>query len=85
MPTYAIYLDANTGQRTICCALCDAVSSHPGDVANKYCARCHLFHELVQDCREAVRRGATHDCGEWRTGRDRCALCERELLVEEAS
>ena len=69
MRTFAIYVDANTGQRTIWCALCDAVTANPGDVANKYCGRCHLFHELVQDCRAACFEGATHDCGEWRTAR----------------
>lgn len=25
------------------CPRCGAVSSHPDDVANRYCARCHLF------------------------------------------
>ena len=79
--TYAIYVDANTGQQVICCRHCDAVSANPRDVEHKYCGRCHLFHELVEECRRAVSTGSAHDCGEWRTGRGRCALCDR-LLVE---
>jgi hypothetical protein len=64
------------------CRLCDGVSALPGDVENKYCSRCHLFHDLVRKGRQLVAAGGTHDCGEWRTERDRCALCDRRLALE---
>jgi hypothetical protein len=65
------------GARAIRCLLCGSLSVLPGDVVNRYCARCHLFHDSVADCRRAVAAGAGHDCEEWRTGRYVCALCGR--------
>jgi hypothetical protein len=74
-PTFTVREDARG--RLIQCHLCGAVSRLAGDIEHRYCARCHLFHGLVAD----GRRLRTHDCGEWRTYRDRCALCDRDLRV----
>jgi ribosomal protein S27AE len=77
-PTYSIITE--TVPRTgIKCALCGSVSYNAGDIQEKYCGRCHLFHQIVEDGRRMLATGATHDCGEWRTARDRCALCDRDL------
>jgi hypothetical protein len=70
------------GVPAIRCALCGRTSEHPQDVANRYCARCHLFLDMVDEARELVRLGGTHDCGEWRTWRNACALCGRVLKVQ---
>jgi len=59
------------------CLLCDAISWHPGDVANRYCARCHLFHDAIEEGRRLLASGGGHECAAWRTGRDHCALCGR--------
>lgn len=72
-PTYRIVAD------TIVCLLCGSMSANSGDVRNRYCGRCHLSHDLVQSCRQSLAEGATHDCGEWRTARGLCALCDRVL------
>jgi hypothetical protein len=61
------------------CLLCGSVSVNASDVAHKYCGRCHLFHDLVADCRRDVARGSGHDCYEWETARHHCALCDRDL------
>jgi hypothetical protein len=61
------------------CLLCGAVSVNAGDVDNKYCGRCHLFHDLVGACRRDVAQGSGHDCYEWETARHHCALCDRSL------
>jgi hypothetical protein len=34
---------------------------------------------LIDEARELVAAGGTHDCGEWRTARHRCAVCDRDL------
>ena len=63
------------GRPAIRCLLCGAVSPHVGDLANRYCARCHLFHDAVADGRRHVSLRGAHDCAEWWTARRCCALC----------
>lgn len=63
----------------IVCRLCDRISELAGDVDHRYCSRCHLFHDAVAAGRRLVALGGAHDCGEWRTWRDACALCGRAL------
>lgn len=64
------------------CLMCEAESYHTADIEKLYCARCHLFHEIVRRCRTDVAKyGHTHDCGEWRTALGRCALCNRQLEI----
>jgi len=78
-PTYDLGFQYGE-RRAIRCLLCDAISWHPGDVENRYCARCHLFHDAVGIGRMLLARdGGVHECAEWRTGRDHCALCGRVL------
>jgi hypothetical protein len=69
------------GRNAIRCLLCDAISELPGDVHNRYCGRCHLFHDVVAAARAMFVAGATHDCGEWKTaGRPPvCAVCKNPL------
>lgn len=69
-------LSTVAGETVIRCLLCDSITALAGDVANKYCGRCHLFHESVQAARLMHHDGATHECAEWRTARGRCAVCE---------
>ena len=77
-PTYRIEVVA--GVRAIRCLLCDRVSELPGDVENRYCSRCHLFHDIVAEARQLLDiEGGTHECDEWRTYRDVCALCGEQL------
>lgn len=58
--TYAIR-DDGTHPRAITCLLCGLTSHHGGDVANRYCAKCGIFHEDVAgrnyqfDCVECGR------------------------------
>jgi hypothetical protein len=61
------------------CGFCGSISRNPGDIQHKYCGRCHLFHHVVAEARFLLTSGATHECGEWRTAREICALCERPL------
>jgi Family of unknown function (DUF6166) len=63
------------GVEAIRCLLCNRISELPGDVANRYCGRCHLFHEAVAEGRQLVEAGGAHECQEWPTARDVCALC----------
>jgi hypothetical protein len=63
----------------IICLLCHAVSYNLNDVERHYCGACHLFHDVVEQCRRDVANGASHDCGEWRTARGLCALCGAEV------
>jgi hypothetical protein len=63
----------------IVCRLCGSISALRGDVDNRYCARCHLFHEHVAQARAMHAAGASHECDEWRTARGRCAVCDRAL------
>jgi hypothetical protein len=80
-PAPTFRLETTHGVTAIRCLLCDRVSELPGDVTNRYCGRCHLFHDLVAEARFMVARypGATHECEEWRTWRDRCAICDSTL------
>jgi len=83
--TFAI--DTVAGRRAIRCLLCDRVSELAGDVENRYCSRCHLFHEIVAEARRmiALYPQSSHECHEWRTYRDRCALCNRALPAPDAA
>jgi len=58
-PTYVIYFDENEKKPTIWCAICDSVTSLLGDVENKYCGRCHRFHEDQQHVQEQSLNTAT--------------------------
>lgn len=78
--TFAIEVVA--GVRAIRCLLCNRVSELAGDVDHRYCGRCHLFHDVVADGRRLLAAGGSHECEEWRTYRDRCALCDRPLPTE---
>lgn len=77
MTTYRLL--AVAGITAIECSLCGSVSHLPGDVANRYCGRCHLFHEVVAEGRRLLADGGAHECEEWRTFRGRCALCDALL------
>ena len=72
--TGSTFVIADDGSRIIC-KLCDAVSHHPVDIAERYCARCHLFHDAIALARSQLRRGGAHKCREWLTARGYCALC----------
>lgn len=61
------------------CLLCESVSFNPQDAAHRYCGRCRMFHEIIAAARRMHAEGGTHECGEWRTWRDGCAICERRL------
>jgi hypothetical protein len=68
---------------TIVCLLCGAQSAHPKDLDQRYCNRCHLFHDVVHAARRLAatrtRTRSTHDCHEWRTALGVCAVCGRDL------
>jgi hypothetical protein len=65
---------------TIVCLLCGSQSAHPMDLDQRYCARCHLFHDVVKTARQlAAAPRATHDCTEWPTALGACAVCGRAL------
>lgn len=36
------------GQGYILCRVCGSKSFHPEDIAQRYCGRCHQFHEILQ-------------------------------------
>ena len=44
-PTYSITRSEKSGWEGIMCLTCGRVSYNPNDVAQKYCAHCHVFHE----------------------------------------
>jgi hypothetical protein len=67
------------------CQLCGSVSYAPGDIAHRYCGHCHLFHDAVQAGRAMHHEGTSHECGEWRTGRGVCAICEQRVPAEETT
>ena len=71
--TFAI--ESIRGVKAIRCRFCNRISELPGDVLNRYCGRCHLFHEAVAEGRQLVAAGGVHECHEWRTAGDVCALC----------
>jgi hypothetical protein len=78
-PALTYRLHTIAGATAIECLLCDRISELPGDVANRYCGRCHLFHEAIAQGRQLVAAGGTHECAEWQTFRGRCALCDSLL------
>lgn len=45
--TYDIYFDADKWKQGIKCRRCRRVSYNAGDVQNRYCARCHVFHDDI--------------------------------------
>lgn len=65
------------------CRLCGWTSVHRGDVEQRYCGLCHIHHGLLAEARRMVAHGGAHDCYEWRTGRNACALCGRNLIALE--
>lgn len=77
--TYQILTVA--GRQAIRCLLCGRISELPGDVTNRYCGRCHLFHDVIAEGRALLAHGGTHDCDKWATWRGHCALCGRLLNV----
>lgn len=40
---------------SITCLMCGATSYHPEDIRNRYCGRCHVFHE-IEHTRRAMYR-----------------------------
>ncbi len=80
--TYEVVFIKRT--RAIHCLLCDSLSTHRRDIEERYCGRCHLFHDAVAEGRRLLAiRGSTHECGEWRTDRGVCALCGRDVPKED--
>jgi hypothetical protein len=43
MTSYALFV--NEGAPAILCLICGKTSYHPMDIAQRYCAKCQLFHE----------------------------------------
>lgn len=74
-PTPPFRLERVDDFMTIVCGLCGSQSAHPGDIENRYCARCHLFLDAVGMARILVADGGTHDCHEWMTALGECAVC----------
>lgn len=72
--TYTLTADGG-----IRCAFCGRVSYHYLDRAERYCGACHLFHAAVRIARHLHADGGTHECDEWRTAIDTCAVCDRVL------
>jgi hypothetical protein len=62
------------------CHFCGRTSLNRGDVDHLYCAHCHLFHQHVAEARVERQNGATHDCGDWRTARAICAVCDVSIV-----
>lgn len=77
--TQTYLIDTIADVPAITCRLCGRTSELAGDVTHRYCSRCHLFHETVAEARRLVVDGGTHECSDWRTYRDVCALCGRVL------
>ena len=68
------------GHPAIECCLCRAISTNAGDIANKYCGRCRLFHEAIA----AARQLAEHHCEEWTvSGVGACAVCGQQQKVRD--
>lgn len=63
----------------ITCLLCGRTSHHPKDISERYCGNCHMFHEAVIAARKEFAKGATHECNEWCTALNYCAVCGRSL------
>lgn len=50
-------------QHGIKCLRCGMTSFHPIDIANRYCGRCHIFHEdLALIERDARLRRIAYEC-----------------------
>lgn len=64
------------GRLCITCLLCGVTSYHIKDCLNLYCGRCHLFHPLVAQARHLEE----HECQDWPTARQTCAVCGKNLL-----
>lgn len=43
IPTYEIVEDG----KAIKCCVCGLTSYHPEDVGNRYCGKCHVFHDDI--------------------------------------
>lgn len=68
------------GIAAIRCGLCDRISESRFEVERRYCARCRLFFDAVEQARKLHAEGATHECSEWTTWRGACAVCGRRDL-----
>lgn len=83
-PTFRIVMTGIHKPAAIHCLLCGSVSFNVNDVSQRYCGRCHLFHDSIRLARLLNVDGATHECHEWRTGRGTCAVCGA-LVAPEAT
>lgn len=70
-PTYRLL------ETCIQCRLCGAVSFNAGDMQNRYCGRCHLFHDQIAITRALA--ASAHHCQDWTTARGRCAVCHARI------
>lgn len=62
------------------CFFCGRISELRDEILNVYCGRCNLSHKSVAEARRQVRMdGATHECEEWRTAKNLCAVCDTPL------
>src|SRR5262245_3231344 len=43
VPSYSV--GTHAGEQFITCSLCGLRSYHPRDVEERYCGKCHVFHE----------------------------------------
>lgn len=64
------------------CLLCGSRSFNQNDIATRYCGRCYLFHDEVQAARtrQTADLSTTHNCGDWRTAINHCAVCDAVIL-----
>jgi Zn finger protein HypA/HybF involved in hydrogenase expression len=63
----------------IVCLLCRHTSHNVHDVVHRYCPACHMFHDVVMEARAYHAAGMTHECDDWRTAADVCAICHEDL------
>jgi hypothetical protein len=71
---YALSAD----RKAITCLKCGATSYHPGDINNRYCARCHVFHEDIERCQEfdCIECGRHIILIAGPAGTDKCGACQ---------
>ncbi len=54
--------DRAVGGRSITCTVCGLTSFNPNDVAHKYCANCHQFHEIMKLERQVAAAKLNFPC-----------------------